>query len=89
MKTHNLPKWSKAVERGLLAGGEEADSGRVLRTIFEPGFTTLDEAEMDGGRGVGLDLVKSQVQAAGGRIQVSFSPGKFTRFVIFLPSIGA
>jgi HPt (histidine-containing phosphotransfer) domain-containing protein/HAMP domain-containing protein len=77
---------AKALERGLLQAGEDADAGRVLRTIFEPGFSTLDQAEMDGGRGVGLDLVKSQVQAAGGRIQVSFSPGKFTRFVIFLPA---
>lgn len=75
----------KALERGLLQPGEETDAGRVLRTIFEPGFSTLDEAEMDGGRGVGLDLVRSQVQAAGGRIQVSFSPGKFTKFLVFLP----
>jgi len=78
----------KALERGLLPPGEDADAGRVLRTIFEPGFSTLDSAEMDGGRGVGLDLVRSQVQAAGGRIQVSFSPGKFTKFLIFLPSAG-
>lgn len=79
---------AKAAELGLLPG-DEADSARVLRAIFEPGFSTLEEAEMDGGRGVGLDLVKSHVQAAGGRIQVSFSPGKFTRFVVFLPTAGA
>jgi len=77
-----------AAVRHQLITQQEAD-GMDTRTamslIFRPGFSTRDQVSMDAGRGVGMDVVARNIYALGGKIGVSTSPGKFTRFKISLP----
>jgi two-component system, chemotaxis family, sensor kinase CheA len=76
-----------AVRRQLLTQQEadNMDNRAAMALIFRPGFSTRDQVSMDAGRGVGMDVVARNIYALGGRIGVSTSPGKFTRFKISLP----
>jgi signal transduction histidine kinase len=79
---------SKAVARGLI-GQEEADAmdnGRAFSLIFRAGFSTVDEANKDAGRGVGLDLVRHRVRELGGRLRLSSAKGRRTEFRVTLPA---
>lgn len=58
---------------------------QLLNALFSSGFSTRDYADEDGGRGVGLDLVKERVKAFGGKVSVQSEKGKFTRLIIKLP----
>lgn len=58
---------------------------QLLNTIFSSGFSTKAVADEDGGRGVGLDVVKDRVREYGGKINVQSEKGKFSRFIIKLP----
>lgn len=75
-----------AIERGLVPAdqAEALDSRAVLSLLFRPGFSTRDRQDRDAGRGVGLDLVRRTVHALGGKVGVSTSLGKFTRFRVVL-----
>jgi chemosensory pili system protein ChpA (sensor histidine kinase/response regulator) len=76
-------------ERGLLAGlltEEEArDPTRVVDLIFAPGISTASEVSRLSGRGIGMDVLKSEVSSLGGRIEVLSSPGQGTTFRLYLP----
>lgn len=75
-----------AVRRGLL-GEEQAralDQTGTLGLIFKAGFSTRDGADRDSGRGVGLDIVRKTVRDLGGKVAVSTTPGRFTRFRLLL-----
>jgi two-component system, chemotaxis family, sensor kinase CheA len=76
-----------AVRRQLVTQveAELMDTRTVMALIFRPGFSTQDEVSLDAGRGVGMDVVAKSIYALGGKIAVSTSPGKFTRFRISLP----
>ncbi len=88
-----LPDQLKAAAvRKQLVSREEADgmdSRAAMALIFRPGFSTQDEVSLDAGRGVGMDVVARTIYGVGGKIGVSTSPGKFTRFKISLPAAGA
>ena len=58
---------------------------QVFDLIFEPGFSTAKEISDISGRGVGMDVVKKNIQALGGRIQVESTPGKGSSFKVNLP----
>jgi chemosensory pili system protein ChpA (sensor histidine kinase/response regulator) len=58
---------------------------RVIAAIFDPGFSTRDEADELSGRGVGLDVVRERIARLGGDITVTSTTGEGTRFVIRLP----
>ena len=58
------------------------DDRHVLMQIFKPGFSTASQVSEHAGRGVGLDLVKTQIQQLGARLQLRSTPGLFTEFVI-------
>lgn len=58
---------------------------QLLNTLFSSGFSTKAAADEDGGRGVGLDIVKDRVREYGGKINVQTEKGKFSRFVVKLP----
>lgn len=64
---------------------ESWDRKRLLSVIFEPGFSTVDTADADAGHGVGMDVIKHQVQAGRGRISLSSRAGRYCRFVVTLP----
>ncbi|WP_066804093.1 ATP-binding protein [Moraxella oblonga] len=58
---------------------------QLLNTLFSSGFSTRSVTDEDGGRGVGLDIVKDRVKEYGGKISVQSEKGKFARFVVKLP----
>ncbi|MBI4989270.1 MAG: Hpt domain-containing protein [Rhodocyclales bacterium] len=76
---------SKAIEQGLLAADQHPDEAILTDFIFHPGFSTARELTELAGRGVGMDVVKSETAQLGGRIEVSSTPGKGARFRIYLP----
>ena len=76
---------AKGVASGLLAEGEDVTEAQVADLIFEPGFTTAEALTELSGRGVGMDIVQSEAQALGGRVDLESTPGQGTRFVIRLP----
>jgi len=76
---------AKAQAGGLLEGGEDASDQEVTELIFEPGFSTADTLTELAGRGVGMDVVRSEAQALGGRVAVVSEPGQGARFTITLP----
>lgn len=66
--------------------GQTAPSDEDLRRlIFLPGFSTASATTLNAGRGVGLDLIRTRVESAGGRIAVHSEPGRFCAFQILLP----
>ncbi len=75
---------TQAIQTGLLSPGEDADDKRLTNLIFVPGFTTASLSSL-AGRGVGMDVVKSETAAVGGRISVETTPGQGTCFRIHLP----
>jgi chemosensory pili system protein ChpA (sensor histidine kinase/response regulator) len=75
---------AQAIETGLLSPDEDADDKRLTNLIFVPGFTTASLSSL-AGRGVGMDVVKSETAAVGGRISVETTPGQGTCFRIHLP----
>lgn len=78
---------AKAVRIGMYseADAAELNQKQLLGLIFSPGFSTLDESTEDGGRGVGLDIIKERVTKMGGKINVSTAKGAYTRFMFTLP----
>ncbi|KFI06276.1 Hpt domain-containing protein [Massilia sp. BSC265] len=76
---------AKARDLGLLKPGQSVLDQEAAELIFEPGFSTADTLTELAGRGVGMDVVRSEAQALGGRVLVSTEPGKGTRFSIHLP----
>ncbi len=80
---------ASAVQRGLVNAQDVPTLGpkQVLRLLFRPGFSTVEQASKDAGRGVGMNLIWTLVQEAGGRIGVSSTQGKFTRLTINLPAL--
>jgi chemosensory pili system protein ChpA (sensor histidine kinase/response regulator) len=75
----------KAREVGLLGEGVEISDNEAADLIFEPGFSTADTLTELAGRGVGMDVVRSEAAALGGRVAVASEPGKGARFTIHLP----
>lgn len=75
----------KAIEKGLFAAGQEVTEQALMAVIFEPGFSTADSISQIAGRGVGLDAVRSDIAALGGRIDVSNVAGSGAMFNIYLP----
>ncbi len=75
----------KAVEQGLIAPGAELSPAAVHRLIFRPGFSTADRVTEISGRGVGMDVVRRNIEALGGRVDVSSIAGAGTTFAIRLP----
>jgi chemosensory pili system protein ChpA (sensor histidine kinase/response regulator) len=76
-----------AVERGFLPAAEAATlpEGEVLNLIFVPGFSTASAVTQTAGRGVGLDVVRTNVSRLNGEIHVETEAGRMTRFVLKLP----
>ena len=74
-----------AVERGLMARNAKLRESEVAMFIFEAGFSTARELTQTAGRGVGMDVVASEVKQLGGALELSSEPGKGTRFLIRLP----
>ncbi len=76
---------ARAVERNMLAPDDEASEARLTEMIFAPGFSTADAVSELAGRGVGMDVVRAETVALGGRITLSTAPGRGTTFTVHLP----
>ncbi|WP_426339676.1 Hpt domain-containing protein [Pseudoduganella sp. S-14] len=76
---------AKARSVGLLAEDQVVSDAEASNLIFQPGFSTADTLTELAGRGVGMDIVLSEAQALGGRVETFTEPGKGTRFTIRLP----
>ena len=75
----------KAEANGLLLPGVEPTESLLAQMIFAAGFSTAETVTQVAGRGVGMDVVKSEISALGGRIDISSEAGVGTSFNIFLP----
>lgn len=80
--------WQKAVDKGVLPSDskrEEMSDQQVVNLIFAPGFSTADEVSDISGRGVGMDVVKRNIEELGGNIEVKSKLGLGSSFTISLP----
>jgi chemosensory pili system protein ChpA (sensor histidine kinase/response regulator) len=75
----------KAIESKLLDPATEMPDEQLVQFIFMPGFTTATEVTQIAGRGVGMDVVRSEIISLGGRLEISSVTGKGTSFAITLP----
>jgi two-component system chemotaxis sensor kinase CheA len=75
---------AKAHERGLQVPDSPSDA-QVWDLIFQPGFSTAEQVTDLSGRGVGMDVVRKNIQALGGEVQLESGLGRGTRVVIRLP----
>lgn len=75
----------KATEKGLVAEGANLSQEQIFDLIFQPGFSTADVVSDLSGRGVGMDVVRRNIAALNGSIEVSSERGRGSRFVIRLP----
>jgi two-component system chemotaxis sensor kinase CheA len=78
---------AKAVENGLFTDAEAAQLSLAKKhdLLFEPGLSTAREVSAVSGRGVGMDVVRANIERLGGSIQVSSKPGTFTAFQLTIP----
>lgn len=75
----------KALEKGIIAEGQRLSDSEIYALIFEPGFSTAKAVTDVSGRGVGMDVVRRNVEALQGTIIIRTQPGKGTTFTIRLP----
>ena len=75
----------KAGRIGLLTNDTEMSDTEVVDLIFHPGFSTAEEITELAGRGIGMDVVRSEAAALGGRVSTWSEPGKGAHFTIHLP----
>jgi two-component system chemotaxis sensor kinase CheA len=76
---------AKAVEKGIISGDAELTDEEIDQLICAPGFSTAEVISNISGRGVGMDVVRSNVEALGGRVEINSTPGKGTTFTMILP----
>ncbi|MEM7751825.1 MAG: chemotaxis protein CheA [Pseudomonadota bacterium] len=79
-KVHSI-----ALEKGLIPEDAVLSDTEIDQLLFLPGFSTADEVSALSGRGVGMDVVKTQITSLGGRVTIESTPGVGTRFTISLP----
>jgi two-component system, chemotaxis family, sensor kinase CheA len=76
---------AKARERGLIGEAVHLTDSEIFQLIFEPGFSTAEKVTDISGRGVGMDVVKKQIQKLRGKIDIQSTPGLGTTFYLKLP----
>jgi two-component system chemotaxis sensor kinase CheA len=76
---------AKAVERGLLRADAAATPDDIHALIFAPGFSTADTVTEISGRGVGMDVVRRNIEALRGHVEIRTERGRGTTFAIKLP----
>ncbi|WP_427968628.1 chemotaxis protein CheA [Altererythrobacter sp.] len=77
----------KAVANGLISTSARKNMTRdeILQLVFEPGLSTSETVSAVSGRGVGLDVVRDNIEKIGGSIRVSSTPGEGTQFLLQIP----
>ena len=75
----------KAIANGLISADNHLSNEEINELIFMPGFSTMDEVSDLSGRGVGMDVVKRNIQSLNGSVEVTSAPGVGSTFTIRLP----
>lgn len=75
----------KAIERGMMDADSDLTDHEILQFILEAGFSTAEKVTQISGRGVGMDVVHSEVKQLGGSMSIDSAVGQGTRFTIRLP----
>jgi two-component system chemotaxis sensor kinase CheA len=73
------------VKQGLIAEHEKLSDDQIWALIFKPGFSTADKVTDISGRGVGMDVVKRNIEALGGTVSIKTAQGIGTTFTLKLP----
>ncbi len=76
---------AKAIERGLIRSGDGLTDSEVWKLVFEPGFSTAESVTDVSGRGVGMDVVRRNIESLRGRIEMESTYGEGTRVTLRLP----
>lgn len=76
---------AKAIKQGIITGNDTLPDDQVWALIFRPGFTTTEELTDVSGRGVGMDIVKRNVEELGGLVNIKTVTGRGTIFTLNLP----
>lgn len=77
--------FNKAVEKGLLSKDGNYSDAEIYRTIFSPGLSTAEKVTDISGRGVGMDVVRANVEKMKGKIEIKSAEGVGSTFIIKLP----
>jgi chemosensory pili system protein ChpA (sensor histidine kinase/response regulator) len=75
----------RALEQGMINANAEISDDDLIQCVLLPGFSTATEVTQISGRGVGLDVVTSEVKQLGGSLEIDSHPGRGTSFIIRLP----
>ncbi|RLU01938.1 Hpt domain-containing protein [Ketobacter sp.] len=75
----------RAIERGLMKADAPLTDKEVMQFIFKPGFSTAEKVTQISGRGVGMDVVHSEIKQLGGNVKLHSAPGAGSQFTIRLP----
>ncbi|TMH73002.1 MAG: hybrid sensor histidine kinase/response regulator, partial [Betaproteobacteria bacterium] len=76
---------AKAIEKGLIGSDLELSEAEQLQLVFLSGLSTAEKITELAGRGVGMDVVRTEINAVSGRIEVASTRGRGTSFTIYLP----
>ncbi len=76
---------ARALENGLISEGETLSPSQINKLILQPGFSTADEVSQVAGRGVGMDVVMTQLKQLNGVLEIESEPGKGSEFRISIP----
>jgi chemosensory pili system protein ChpA (sensor histidine kinase/response regulator) len=76
---------AKAIEKGLIGSDLELSEAEQLQLVFLSGLSTAESVTELAGRGVGMDVVRTEINAVSGRIEVASTRGRGTSFTIYLP----
>ena len=75
----------KALDKGMINSDNTLSDQEINELIFAPGFSTADEVSDLSGRGVGMDVVRRNIESLGGHVTLSSTPGKGSLFSVMLP----
>jgi two-component system, chemotaxis family, sensor kinase CheA len=76
---------AKAIKQGLIGENDKIGDDQIWLLIFKPGFSTAEKITDVSGRGVGMDVVKRNIEALGGTVSIKTALGKGTTFTLKLP----
>jgi two-component system, chemotaxis family, sensor kinase CheA len=76
---------AKAIERGFIAPGQDLTDQELYNIVFEPGFSTAQKVTNVSGRGVGMDVVKREIDSLGGSVQLSSETGAGMSVTLKIP----
>ena len=76
---------NKAIEQGLIESDRGMSDSEVFNLIFAPGFSTAEKVTDISGRGVGLDVVRRNLELIRGQLDITSTPGRGTKFSLRLP----